>query len=290
MEWLARAGYGARGAVYLVVGILAVLAAIGQGGSTGGSRSALAALMEQPFGRVLVGLLALGLAGFALWRIVEAVADADRRGTDSKALAVRAAHAVSGIVYGGLAVSALTMALGRGGGGGRGQEDQAARDSTQWLLAQPAGRWLAGAVALIVAGVGLSYLRRAWNGRVTDRLHLPPGHDSWARTLGRVGFGARGVVFLIIAGFLLAAAWHASSAQARGLGGALDALRQQPYGWILLGLTAFGLAAFGLFGLVQARYRRLDPPDLADAIPSGLADAVPSRIADAVPSGLTRGR
>jgi hypothetical protein len=268
VELLARAGYGARGAVYVVVGILAVLAAIGQGGGTGGSRSALAALLEQPFGWALVGILALGLACFALWRLVEAATDADQRGSEPKGLAVRAAHAISGLVYGSLAISAVAMAAGRGGGGGG--EDQAARDWTRWLLAQPAGRWLAAAVALVIVGVGLSYLRRAWKGRVTDRLRLPPGHEDWVRKAGQLGFGARGVVFVIVGGFLLVAAWHARSAEARGLGGALDALRQQPYGAVLLGATALGLAAFGLFGLIQARYRRLDAPDLRDAVPDKL--------------------
>ncbi len=270
MELLARAGYGARGAVYLLVGVFALLAAIGQGGGTGGSRSALAALMGQPFGTVLVGLLALGLFGFALWRVVEAVFDADGRGSDPKGLAVRAAHGISGFVYGSLAVSALAMATGSDGGGGGG-EDQAARDWTRWLLGQPAGRWLVAAVGLAVIGVGLSYLWRAWKGRVTDRLHLPAGHEDWVRKAGKLGFSARGLVFLVVGGFLLAAAWHASSSEVRGLGGALDALRQQPYGAFLLGATALGLACFGLFGLVQARYRRLDAPDLRDAVPGGLA-------------------
>jgi hypothetical protein len=268
VELLARAGYGARGAVYLLVGVLALLAAVGHGGGTGGSRSALAALLDQPFGAVLVGLLALGLAGFALWRLVEAATDADRRGSEPKGLAVRGAHVISGVVYGSLAVSALAMALGRGGG--RGGEDAAARDWTRWLMAQPAGRWLLAALALVVAGVGLSYLWRAWTGRVTERLRLPPGREAWARTAGRLGFSARGLVFIVVGGFLLAASWQASSSEARGLGGALDALREQPYGTVLLGATAIGLACFGLFGLVQARYRRLEAPDLRDAVPDRL--------------------
>jgi hypothetical protein len=271
VELLARAGYGARGAVYLLVGIFALLAAIGGGGGAGGSRSALAALLEQPFGAVLVGLLALGLAGFALWRLIEAATDADRRGDDTKGLAVRGAHAISGAVYGSLAISAAAMALGRGGGGDG--EDKAAQDWTRWLMAQPAGRWLVAAVALAVVGVGLSYLWRAWQGRVADRLRLPPNHEGWACMAGRLGFGARGLVFVVVGIFLFAAAWHARSSEVRGLGGALDALREQPYGAFLLGATALGLACFGLFGLVQARYRHLDAPDLRDAVPDRLRRA-----------------
>jgi hypothetical protein len=80
-----------------------------------------------------------------------------------------------------------------------------------------------------------------------------------------MGFAARGVVFLLIGGFLVLAALQSSSSEVRGLGGALEALQQQPYGWVLLALTAIGLFAFGLFGLVQARYRHIDAPDLGDA-------------------------
>ena len=92
-----------------------------------------------------------------------------------------------------------------------------------------------------------------------------PTSGTWICTLGRVGFAARGVVFLLIGGFLGLAALHASSSEVHGLGGALQALQQQPYGWVLLALTALGLLAFGLFGLVQARYRHIDAPDLDDA-------------------------
>jgi hypothetical protein len=96
-------------------------------------------------------------------------------------------------------------------------------------------------------------------------LSLPGGSRDWAVPLGRAGFAARGIVFLLVGGFLGAAAWHSRSSDVRGLGGALETLQSQPYGWFLLGATAAGLLAFGLFGLVQARYRHIDAPDLDDA-------------------------
>ncbi|HEU4518632.1 MAG TPA: DUF1206 domain-containing protein [Microvirga sp.] len=265
IEALARFGYGARGVVYGLVGGLALLAAFGSGGQAGGSRSALETLLDQPFGRILLGAIALGLAGFATWRLVEAVTDADRRGTSRKALAVRAAHAASGVAYASLALAALAMALGRGGGGG---EDQQAREGSAWLLAQPFGQWLLGAVGLTVIGVGLGYGLRAWRGDVEDHLALPPDARRWAVPLGRLGFAARGVVFALVGGFVALAALHARSSEVKGLGGALRALQDQPYGFALLGLTAAGLFAFGLFGLVQARYRRIDAPDI-----EGVTDA-----------------
>jgi len=264
VEMLARLGYGARGVVYGLVGGLALLAAVGSGGQTGGSRSALQTLLLQPFGKVWLGLVALGLLGFCAWRILEALTDADHHGTDLKGWGVRIAHLISGGIYASLAISALSLALGWGSGSG-GSEDQATQDWTAWLLSQPFGQWLVGLVGLAVIATGLAFAWKAWRGDVTRHLALPADKRQWITSLGRAGFAARGVVFVIIGGFLLLAALHSNSAEVRGLGGALRTLQQQPYGWVILSLTAIGLFAFGLFGLVQARYRHIDPPDLGDA-------------------------
>jgi hypothetical protein len=259
---LARSGYAARGIVYCLVGGLALLAAIGPGGQTGGSRSALATLLQQPLGRLWLGLIAAGLFGFAVWRIVEAASDADRLGSSYKALAKRAGHVVSGIVYGGLALSAARLALGHGGGGGG---DRSAQDWTAWALRKPLGQWAIGLVGLVVIGVGLAYLVKAWKGDVLRRLAPPPQLRHWVSHMGRFGFAARGIVFTLVGAFLILAAIDSSSKEAKGLGGALHALEQQPYGWAILAVTALGLAAFGLFGLVQARYRAIDPPNAGEA-------------------------
>jgi H+/Cl- antiporter ClcA len=94
---------------------------------------------------------------------------------------------------------------------------------------------------------------------------MPSDKRDWIISLGRMGFAARGVVFVLIGGFLILAAIRSSSSEVHGLGGALQALQQQPYGWVLLALTAIGLFAFGIFGLVQARYRHIDAPGIDDA-------------------------
>lgn len=260
LELLARLGYGARGVTYCLVGGLAVLAAIGVGGQTGGSRSALLILLERPFGWILLGLVAFGLGAFALWRVVEAITDADGYGRSAKGLATRAGHLVSGFTYGGLGVSMMTAALGRGTA--RTAEDQGARDWTAWLLQQPLGQWLVGSVGLIVIGAGLAFAWKAWKGDVCKRLSVPHDAREWVSHVGRFGYAARALTFWLIGGFLIAAAIASRSSEVKGLGGALQALRGEPYGWVLLGLTAAGLAAFGVFGLVQARYRRIEPPDL----------------------------
>ena len=263
MEILARFGYGARGVVYCLVGGLALMAALGTGGQTNGSRGALQSLLAQPFGRILLAAIALGLLGFAAWRVLEGLTDADHRGASWKALARRGAHVISGGIYASLALFAAGLALGLGAM--RRTEDQAARDWTAWLLAQPMGPWLVGLVGLAVIGTGLAFMARGWRGSVTDYLVLPAEARVWAVRLGRLGFIARGAVFVLIGGFLGLAALHSSSSEVRGLGGALASLETQPYGWALLAVVAAGLFAFGLFGFVQARYRRIEPPDLRDA-------------------------
>jgi hypothetical protein len=164
------------------------------------------------------------------------------------------------------------MGLALGWRSGRG-DDYAAQDWTAWLLAQPFGRWALGAIGLAVAGIGLRFLHCAWKGTVAGQLSCSSRTSRWVVPLGRFGFGGRGIVFLLIGGFLVLAAYHGNSSEARGLGGALRSLQEQPYGWVLLAVTAGGLAAFGLFGLVQAVYRRIDAPTLEEAIPEELRES-----------------
>jgi hypothetical protein len=201
---------------------------------------------------------------------VEALTDADHRGTEWKALGVRAAHLISGGIYASLALFAVNLALGSGGGGG---EDQAAQGWTAWLLSQPFGQWLVGLIGLGVAAAGLGFVWKGWKGDVMAYLSLPSGADRWVLPLGRLGYAARGVVFVIVGIFLVLAALHSNSSEVRGLGGALQSVQSQPFGWVLLGIVAAGLFAFGVFGLVQARYRHLDAPDLNDA-KNAVADGV----------------
>ena len=257
IERVARFGYGARGIVYCVIGGLAVLAAIGQGGRAGDSESALRWVLAGPFGVVLVGLIAAGLLGFAVWRFIESVTDADRRGTSLKGATVRLAHLLSAAIYTGLAITAASLALGLGRKGG-----DATQDWTAWLLAKPFGLWLVGLIGLGIMGGGVAFLIKAFKGDVTDRLKLDADHCRWAKPVGQFGYAARGVAFLIIGGFFIAAAWYQASSEVKGLAGAFAALRAQPYGWVLLAIVAAGHFAFGAFGLIQARFRHIDAPDI----------------------------
>jgi hypothetical protein len=258
VEKLARLGYAAKGVVYLIIGGIAARAAFGSGERVQGSQGALRTILEQPFGKFLLALVALGLAGYALWRFVQAGLDPEHGGrTDGGGAAKRVGYAISGAIHTGLALAAARMVMGRGGGGG----DRTA-DWTATLMRQPAGRWLVAAVGLGIAGYGAYALYRAYAVKLDKRLDLSrmsPAARTWAVRSGRAGIAARGVVFAMMGFFLLRAALRSNPGEARGLDGALRALQQQSYGPWLLGLVALGLVGYGIYQLVEARYRRIQP-------------------------------
>lgn len=257
IEPLGRLGYAAKGIVYAIVGVLAAQAAIGAGGETTDTQGALSRIIEAPFGRVLLGLTAVGLLGYAIWREVQAFMDTENKGSDAKGYVARTAYAIVGLAYLGLALTAVQLVRGTGGGGS-GSETQ--QGWTARLLAQPFGQLLVGLIGLIVIGVGLYQLYKGVSGSFRDKLKLnemSQTEQTWATRSGRLGFIARGVVFAIIGALLIAAARQADASQARGFAGALETLAAQPYGPWLLGVVALGLIAYGFFCLVEARYRRM---------------------------------
>ncbi|TFZ04486.1 DUF1206 domain-containing protein [Ramlibacter rhizophilus] len=256
---LARAGFAAKGLVYVVIGALALQAALGRGGETTDSGGALRTILQQPYGWVLLAVIAIGLVGYASWRFVQAAMDPQGVGHDAKGIAKRVGYAISGIIHAALALEAARLAFGFGPGGGGG--DTGAQDWTAMVLAQPMGRWIIAAVGAAVVVVGLIQLVQAYRTDLPERLDLSrlgPTAREWVVRFGRMGMAARGIVFGLIGIFLVRAAMNYDPGQARGIGGALQSLHEQPYGPWLLGLVAIGLIAYGLFEGVQARYRRIE--------------------------------
>ena len=256
LEWLGRCGLAAKGVVYALIGVLAVQVALGVGGETTDPQGALRRIFTAPYGRVLLAAIAVGLAGFALWQFVQAVLDTERKGSDAKGLATRAAYAGNGLIHVGLALSALQLLRGVGGGGG----DAAAQGWTARLLGRPGGALLVGLIGARVLGFGGYQLYRASRATVRKTLGLGrmgADEEGWGTRLGQLGHAAQGGVLGMIGIFLMVAVKAAAPGEARGLGGALATLAQQPYGPLLLGLVAAGLVAAGLFMLAEARYRRM---------------------------------
>jgi hypothetical protein len=254
MERLARLGYATEGAVYALIGLLAAGAAFGTGGRATGQHGTFEVVAESPFGSVLLGLIAIGFLGYALWRSVQAIADPDKEGADVKALGKRVGYGVSAFVYAGLAFSAVGLILGTASDG------RSPDDWTALLLSWPLGQLLAVSIGAAVIGVGLHELYQAYKAGFLEYLNLGEMGEKarkWIVRWGRLGIAARGIVFGVVGTFLIRAALEYDPQQARGLGGALQTLAQQPFGPWLLGAVAFGLIAYGLFMLGVARYRRI---------------------------------
>lgn len=260
VEPLARLGYAAKGVVYFIVGVLAAQAAFTTGGKTTDTSGALTTIVNQPFGQFLLALMTIGLLGYALWRVVQTIFDPEHSSetSNAKRIVLRIGYAFSAITYAGLAWTAVKLIMGNSSSGG-----DTTRDWTARLMSQPFGQWLVGLAGLVVIGVGISYLYQAYKAKFQrhfNRHQMSETERKWAKWLGQFGIAARGIVFGLIGLFLVLAALHSEASEARGLGGSLATLAQQPFGPWLLGIVALGLVAYSVYSWIEARYRRIIQP------------------------------
>ncbi|HEY9771213.1 MAG TPA: DUF1206 domain-containing protein [Coleofasciculaceae cyanobacterium] len=257
METLARFGYVAKGFVYAAIGILALLAAFSvNGGKTTDTTGALNAIARQPFGKILLILIAIGLVGYVIWRLIEAIKDPENKGSGAKGIFARLGYLLSGLAYIGVAANAASLAFGSSSGGGGNSK----QDWTAMVMQQPFGRWLVGLAGAVVVGIGCYRIYEAYKTKFRKKLNLKElsnQQQKWLVNISRFGIAARGVVFIMIGFFVLQAAKNYDPSQVKGLDGALLTLTQQPSGQILLALMALGLIAYAIYLMLQARYSRI---------------------------------
>lgn len=232
--------------------MLALRSAVGRGGEAAGSREAVRAIAGGPFGQVLVGLVVLGLAGYVIWRVVQAILDPEADADDSglRRLGLRAFYLASAVLYGLLAHFGFELLFESGAGGGGGSRGWMAR-----LMSESGGRWLVGAVGVGIASRGLLQFFKAYTASFRDRIRefdLGPARGRWTIVASRVGLTARGVIFGIIGGYFVIAAVRHDPSEARSLEGALATLRGEP--WLLAAIGA-GLVCYAVYQWVKARYR-----------------------------------
>ena len=258
MSWLARLGYAIKGVVYLVIGGLAAQLAIGQGGRTTDQRGAIQTIASLPFGKFLLVIVTIGLVGFALWCFIQAIFDTEGKGHDAKGILSRIGYAIIGIGYGSLAFAAYQVVAGAGTTGK--SSTTQTQDWTGRLLQYRFGVALLVILALVVLGIAGYLLYKAYSANFQRQLNLT-GVDAqlrkWLVYLGRFGYAALGVVFIIIGFFLIVAAIQHDPSKAEGLDSALKTLAHQPFGSVLLAIVALGLIAYGVYSFVEARYRRV---------------------------------
>ncbi|BDH06051.1 DUF1206 domain-containing protein [Streptomyces seoulensis] len=259
MAAAARAGFVARGLIYLLVGVIALQIALGGdgGGKQADRGGALAELAGKPFGAAMLWIVGIALAGMALWRLSEAAFGS--AGPDGTKASKRALAAARAVFYAFVSYSVLSYAAGQKGSGG-GSSDQQSDDVTAMALKWPGGQWIVGAAGVAVIAAGVWMLVRAATKKF--RKHLRTGEMS--RTARRVtdvlgvgGGTARGLVFGVAGAFALVAAVQHEPGKAKGMDDTLRSFRDMPAGPWLLALIALGLAAFGLFSWCNARWREV---------------------------------
>lgn len=253
VERLARLGYTSKGVVYVLIGLLAAATAAGRGRITD-RQGAFGLILDQPFGRVALLIIAAGLIGYAIWRVNSGFADSERHGNDLRGLAIRAGSVVRGVAYGWVAVELVRRMLHDTGPGK--SSDVQARHWTSRAMDKPFGRWVVAIAGLCVIGYCGWQLYCAIQGRFSKHLRTH-SMAPWLIAICRLGLGARAVILGVIGGSFIEAAIHHSSSRARGTSGALRMVAQQPFGGALLVAAGLGLAAYGVYAFANARYRQI---------------------------------
>jgi hypothetical protein len=251
-EWLARAGLAARGAVYAVIGILALKLALGDGGKATNQQGALKTIADRPFGKTLLVLVAIGLAGYAIWRLVRAALGHGPEQSDDTQ--DRIAGLASGIAYAILCVTAVKILIGASTGSGTPKE------ATGGVLDWTGGPLLVGMAGVVLIGVAGYQAHKGLKKKFLENSKTEQMSEKVQRlftALGVFGHVARAVVFALIGYGLIKAAIDYDPDKAVGLDGALLKLANASYGPWLLGVVAAGLIGFAAYSVADARYRRV---------------------------------
>ncbi len=251
-----RIGYAAHGAVYLLVGAFAIDAAVSGGKRAQGSQEAVAWLGRGVWGDVLLTALAAGLFTYSGLRFWQAIAGRGRASSGAKRWLESIGAALSGLAQAALALYALSIAYGLFLDSSSDTTDLTAR-----LMSLPGGRWIVGAVGIGMCAMAIAQIASAIQARFVRDLRISERQCAWVEPLGRAAFAARFVVFMLVGWFIILAAVRANPSEAQGLGGALRALQDQPYGPWLLALVGAGLMAFAALRGVYVRYAVLPKRD-----------------------------
>jgi len=256
LENLARVGLLAYGVVHLLIAWLALQLAWGGGGGSADQSGAMATLADSPVGKPLLWVVAVGMIALAVWQLAEVLrwrsglsASGDRR---KKAVEKTVKSVAKAVVYAALAVLAIRFATGSGN-----SSSQQQQQTTTGVFGWPGGRWWVGLAGLVIIGVGVYHLYKGFSRKFLKQIDLgsaPAGTRRLVEKVGLVGFPGKGVALGLVGGLLVYAAVTYDPEKATGLDGAMRTILDAPFGKFLLTLVALGIAAFGVFCLIRAKY------------------------------------
>ncbi len=255
VERLGRVAIATQGALYVIMGFLAVQVSQGDSDAQASQRGAIESVARQPFGRILLVVVIAGLAAHALWRLVLAARGEPGPDDDGKSMAKRAGNVGRALVYVSLTAAAVRILTRSGSGGGGDTEKR----STAMVLEWPGGKYLVVVAGLAVVGAGVWNARRTFTGSFLKHLDLSPLDHRGRSTvewLGRAGYLARGLAFALVGWFLVKAGLEHDPDESRSLDEALRELVERGYGPPLLFALAIGLVLFGAYRILDARFRR----------------------------------
>jgi hypothetical protein len=261
VEKFAQFGLTAKGVVYCLVGILSFMAAFELGGNSGqnsGKSGVFQFIENQPFGKGLLSIVAIGLACYTIWRFLQGFKDTEKKGTDAKGIGIRIRYIYSGLIYGALAYLAAQMVLGNSSGNGGGSSRQ---NLASELLQQPFGQWLVGIVAIGIMITGIYQIYYGLSDKYKKKIQDDGLKNDIAEKIirmGKIGYVARGIVWLLIGFLFLQAALQSDPEQAGGSSSAFQWLENSSYGSYLLGAVAIGLIFYGLFMFMRAKYQPIN--------------------------------
>ena len=252
-ERFLRFGLISKGVVYCLFGLIAVMAAAGLSADKASKTETLKMIYDQPFGKIILAILLIGLLGYVTLRSFQCFKDSDSKGDSMKGLTTRVGYGFSALLYLGLGIYVLKMLLNGSGGNG---------DSRQFIVSKtlelPGGQWLVGIAAIIIIGSGINQIYKGASKKFMKKIRLIRSNlENVFTNAGVAGYISRGVVLAIIGYLLLHASITSNPEEAKGSEQAF-AFIENRFGSFLMGAIASGLVAYGIFMFVKARYQRLN--------------------------------
>lgn len=253
VRWYSRIGFSAKGAVYILIGLISMLAAIGIGNKNG-QQGALASVASKPYGEIILWLIVLGLTGYITWLITQVLMEPVHDGSGYKGFFIRIGYFFAASFYVGLGIKFSILAIHSGQTGG---------DKQLWmgqLLDMPIGRL---AIALTGIGIFIYAVIQVVLGIIgtftknLNTIQMKRTEMIITIQIGRIGFIARGITFGVLGGFLFYSGWTGESSQAMGIDGALAQIAQEPFGQVLLWFVSAGLFLYGVFEVLEGRSRNI---------------------------------